>query len=285
MQHNTDTSDDRIRRSIITFDSLADLIQHNLKDDHRSEAMRDEGHPKWYGGIKNLKRAAELAQQGIPRLGVEAIELAAENLTLKQGDLVHSAFDEIHDTAGATVDIGRYLEGVPECMIQYMPCEDVGRSPIVTLVMNVSYHGGIDAEAITENGKSMVALIEAVESRGKQCEVWTDMYVQSFGGSHLARTAVRLKRAGEPFDVSEFMYALSHPSFLRVHILNAMHAHPKDWRDAIGISPGFGYGKPVTNARDMEDFPPYSIYIPCISDESQVGEFVPLVLKQLGLTT
>lgn len=281
MKHHTDG-----QRSTLTFDSLHDLLDHNLKDDHRSDAMRAGDSPgAWYGGVKDLPDAIKLAQKGLPKLGVEAIQLAAQNLTLTQGELMRSAFYDINDTAGSTVDIGRYLEGTPECMIQHLPCEEVGRSPIVTLVMNVSYNGGISAEAITNNGKSMVALIEAVESRGKQCEVWTDMHAIGYrkGKRFTARTAVRLKRAGEPFDVSAFMYALTHPSYLRVQILNAMHTHPEKWRYALGIRPTYGYGIPITNASDMEDFPPYSIYIPCISRDSEAGKFVPLVLKQLGL--
>lgn len=282
--YETIDEEDGDKRSVLVFDTLTDLLDHNTEKDHRTAAMQDGSQDeKWYG-CKSMQEADELARQGLPRLGVEAIEIAQDRLSTIQGDMLRNVFNEFYDTAGATVDMGRYVTGEPECMVNYFPAEELGQSPIVSLILNVSYNSGISPKAIKENGLSLMALIEAVESTGKSVEVWTDMHVKSWGG-HWARTAVRLKRAGDvSFDAGAFMYALTHPSYLRAHIFNAMHSHPEEYRREIGIKPHGGYGCPVTNATAMDDFPPYSIYIPVMSHDSQAGKFVPLVLKQLGLT-
>lgn len=271
------------KRSVVMFDSFHDLLKHNREGtDHRSAHMDD---PEFYG-VTDMKDADRLAQQGLPREGVEAIDLAQQKVAQMAGDLYRPAYSDFYDTAGAYVDMGRYVEGEPECMVNFEPTEEPGQSRIVALILNITYNWMISAEAIKQNGQAMFALVEAIETAGMQAEIWVDMHVRGYdqyAAPYSARTAVRLKKAGEPFDVSMFMYALTHNSFLRAHIFNAMHTHDEDVREACGIRPSGGYGSCINNAQDMDDFPPYSIYIPCIKEDSEAGVFVPNVLKQLGL--
>ncbi|QXO14364.1 hypothetical protein SEA_CHASER_137 [Mycobacterium phage Chaser] len=284
MRKIRETSEEGRDRSVITFESFHDLINQNREHDYRSAHMGDGGGKRFYG-CDNMQEADKLARQGLPRSGVEAIKLASQNVALMAGELHRPMFDETYDVSGAVVDMGRYVEGEPECMVQYYPVEEPGQSKIVALILNVTYNCMISAEAIKKNGQAMMALVEAIETTGMQAEIWVDMYVS--GGwdatKKYARTAVRLKKAGEPFDVSMFMYALTHNSFLRCHLFNAMHLHPADVRKTCGIYPEGGYGSPIHNAQDMEDFPPYSIYIPVISRDSEAGQFVKGVLKELNL--
>lgn len=280
MRKVIDTSEQNIKRSIITFDSFADLLATNLEKDYRSKHMDDRD----FYGVDNMREADALARKGLPHIGVEAIKLSKTNLALMQGDLYKPVFHEFFDVAGAYVDMGRYVEGTPECMVQFYPNEEPGEAKIVSLIMNISYNCMISATAIKKNGQALMALAEAIETAGKQTEVWSDMHVKGWDGKHVkARTAVRLKKAGEPFDVAMFMYALTHESYLRAHTFNAMHNHGADVRDACGIHNKGQYGIPITSADNMDDFPPYSVYIPCIRDNSQAGKFVPKVLKQLNL--
>ncbi|QBP29192.1 hypothetical protein KNU48_gp052 [Mycobacterium phage Silverleaf] len=275
-----------VKRSVITFDSFNDLVEHNRTGkDYRSEHMDDY---EFYG-VHNLREACDLASKGLPKDGVEAINLAEHHVSQIAGDLYRPAFEDFHDTSGAFVDMGRYVEGEPECMISFSPTEEVGQNKIVSLILNITYSWVISAEAIKKNGQSLYALVEAIETCGMQAEIWLDMYVKGSnfraddGARYRCRTAVRLKKAGEPFDVGMFMYALTHNSMLRAHIFNAMHSHDTDVRKACGIHPSGGYGNAIRDATDMDDFPPYSIYIPVISRDQDAGTFVPVVLKRLGL--
>lgn len=268
------------KRSVILFDSFRDMLETNLKHDYVS---RDMDQRSFYG-VDNMQEAHELANKGLPRIGVEAIRLADHNVQDMQGQMIRPQFYDQFDVSGAVIDMGRYMEGTPECMVEYYPFDSDASQNIVSLILNVTYHAGISKEAITKNGKAMMALVEAIELNGKQAEIWTDMYVHSWGDpKYYARTAVRLKRAGEPFDVGMFMYALTHPSFLRAHMFNAMWSHPESYRSHIGITHSGSYGACIHSATHMDDFPPYSIYIPAIRDNSQAGKFVTDVLKQLNL--
>ena len=283
---------DTRRRSVIMFDSMQDLLDHNLLKDYRSKEMEkvkksaqhmtEAGRLKFYGA-KTMAEAHKIALEGLPREGITAIKLAKNRVSEMSGEIFRTEFYDTMDTSGAYVDMGRYVEGVPECMVNFMPVEVPTEDRIVSLVLNVSYHLGISAEAIRTNGQAMLALVEAVEMTGKQTEVWTDMYVRGGSPLHYTRTAVRLKKAGEPFDVGMFMYALTHNSYLRCHIFNAMNSHPEEFKEEVGITSKGNYGMMIRTATDMDDFPPYSIYIPCISRDWQAGKFVNDVLRQLGL--
>lgn len=280
--HIHQTTEHGCKRSILMFDSLTDLCDHNLKTDYRTEDMQTRNGGREFYGVDNMKEADKLARQGLPREGIQAINLAARKLEDLRGELIYPQYEEYHDTAGAFVDMGRYLEGTPECMTNFTLAENDGHGNIVCIILNITYNSGISREAITKNGQALVALVEAAEAAGKQIEIWVDMYVS---GSHRnrARTAIKLKQAGRIFDTSELMYALTHPSMLRAHIFNAMHTHPAFFRDACGIYPGGCYGNVITNATDMDDFPPYSVYVPCITSDRAAGQYVDRVLKQIGL--
>ncbi|ASR87149.1 hypothetical protein J4T94_gp067 [Mycobacterium phage Krypton555] len=274
--------DDGTKRSVVLFDSFTDLIDHNLKKDHRSAHMAENG-PSFYG-VENMKEADDLARKGLPRDGVQAIKIAHHKVAQVAGELHRDVYQDMYDVAGGYVDMGRYVSGEPECMVASEMIEEPGQNKIVALIMNITYNCMISAKAIKENGLAMMALVEAIETQGMQAEIWVDMNVSGYGDvKYYARTAIKLKSAGQAFDVSTFMYALTHASFLRAHIFNAMHTHEADVRRACGIHPRGGYGSCVNNAADMDDFPPYSIYIPCITHDRQAGQFVPMILKQLGL--
>ncbi|AEK07647.1 hypothetical protein KNU44_gp107 [Mycobacterium phage CicholasNage] len=266
------------KRSVILFDSFYELLDHNKEKDYRSRDMDDL---EFYGA-NNMQEADKMAREGLPREGVKALNIAHHRVAMMAGELTRPVYEDMYATAGAYVDMGRFVSGEPECMVDYNMVEERGVSKIVALILNISYSCDISAGAIRENGLALMALVEAIETQGMQAEIWTDM--NAYGDGHKARTAVKLKGAGEVFDASMFMYALTHPSFLRGHIFNAMHSHPKEFCDAIGISPHGGYGVPIRAEENMDDFPPYSLYIPAISSNSQAGEFVLMVLKALGLT-
>lgn len=284
MRTSTHTEDE-CQRSVIMFDSFHDAIQKSLEKDYRSEHMN--GDRENFYGVKDMREAHDLARSGLPHKGVTAIKLASQAVSDMQGQMVKPQFYETNDVSGAVVDMGRYVEGVPECMVEYYPTDLDSDSKIVSLIMNISYNCGISEEAITKQGNAMMGLVEAIELHGKQAEIWTDMHVSGWGDDNkvYCRTAVRLKKAGEPLDVGMFMYALTHPSYLRAIMFNVMQQHPAAFRKACGIGGHGWYGSPVTDAQDMDDFPPYSIYIPTIRDNSQAGKFVSEVLGQMGLLT
>lgn len=276
--------DGRAERSVVIFDSFTDMLDTNLKRDYRSAFMDD---PKWYGNVNNMAEAHDLANRGLPREGVTAIKLAKDSVDQMKGEILRPTIYDEFDVSGAVVDMDRFITGVPECMVEYYPIEQSSEDRIVTLIMNISYHSGISAKAILKQGQAMMGLVEAIELTGRQAEIWTDMNVSGYdygtNESVYARTAVRLKQAGGAFDVGMFMYALTHPSYLRCHMLNAMHNHPDKFRDACGISAFGHYGSPVTTAQDMDDFPAFSIYVPTIRRNEDAGEFVTATLKRLGL--
>lgn len=271
------------QRAVVTFDSFGDFLATNEQgEDYRSVEM--DGDPEFYGA-RNMQQAYALAHCGLPREGIEALNIAEERVQQLDRELIKNQFDPMWDVSGAQVDVARYLEGEPECMVNYT-LEDIPREvPIVTIVASLSFHCGISGSAITKHGQAIMALMEAVESTGLQTEVWVENNSSSgYGGGGLSgRTKIRLKGAGELFDAATFMYALTHPSMLRSLIFNSMHYYPEQWRDAMGIAPGSFYGFPVQEAADMDDYPEGAIFLPAIRNDHEAGKVLMVALKELGL--
>ncbi|ALA06638.1 hypothetical protein SEA_LUMOS_132 [Mycobacterium phage Lumos] len=259
------------------FDSLTELIDYNAAGpDYRSKEMREYGNHSFYGA-RDMQHAYEIARKGLPSAGLAAIDFASA--TQHDMPLKTVSFDTYMDTAGAYVDMGRYVSGEPECMVAYELAETEQVRPIITLVVSVSHNAYITSESIERRGRAIVALIQAIVTTGAQVEVWTDDQTRASGVT--CRTAVRLKTAGGLFDVSAFMYALTHDSYLRSVMFHTMHHLPARWVKAIGCPSS--YGAAITGATHMEEFPEGAIYIDSLTDNRDPEGCTRKVLDKLGL--
>lgn len=289
-KRNPLTVSDDGEHALLKFNSFADLLEWNEKGtDHRSAHM---GGSSFYGA-KDMPDAYQKAHKGLPRDGIEALDLAEQNVQQMERELLHPTFTPYNDVSGAEVDVALYLQGEPECMVNYQLGDEPKHERVVTIVASVAYHCAISKSAIKKNGQALMALMEAIESTGLQTEIWLDSIqaedLRNFMSDNpdpkgkTGRIAVRVKAPGEMFDAGMFMYALTHDSFLRSILFNTMHSWPAQFRRALSISSTGHYGYPISKTHRMEDYPEGAIYIPSIRHDSQAGEVVEATLKDLDL--
>ena len=256
------------------FNSLAAFTEYSRGlEDHRSPAMkRDNGKGKYYGTAKSMAELHGLADKGMAREGIKALALAQNRVQSMNRELEDQSFATQWDVCGADVDVARFLAGEQDNMMEYVFTPDTAIQPVVTLVTNVAVHCGITDKAFQTQGAALVAVAEAIDSVGLQSEIWVDCTItESYSKTtgYTGRFSVRLKSGDGPFDSGAFMFALTHPGFFRGMVLNAMHAWPKAWRDAMGVG-GF-YGFPTGQFVHPEDYPDGAIYIPAMDDNKQAG--------------
>jgi hypothetical protein len=113
----TETIGTTIRR---TYDSLSDFADY--AENFSSEVTTGRESPHWaYGepGHFGNDAAFRLARDGWQSKQDEAINIAEEAIREIETEMDIDRWEPVWDVTGGAVDIGQYLAGEPECMMEY----------------------------------------------------------------------------------------------------------------------------------------------------------------------
>ena len=154
----------------------------------------------------------------------------ALNTTVKRAETYGSV-------VGFAPSVGRYLAGVPKNMMARKAM--VRPSKVVTILYNISIAFGVPAEDIKKTSAKLLNVLLGLEKDGFKSNVWS--ILSSKAGAENCGFAVKIKSAGQVFNVLKMSYPLAHPSFLRRHGLAAI--------ERVGVDPNNNdwicYGAPV----------------------------------------
>jgi hypothetical protein len=267
-----------------TYGSLREFADYQLEHPgYKGLEQRSESSNRKFAGVNSMAEAAERAYKGLPESGVKVLRASRK--------LAHSAVQQVnrttlvstYDVAGSYVDMGRFIEGTPECMVDYLFDTTPVINPVVKIASNVNASGGVPKSELEKRGKLVVALIKAIETSGRSTELWIDSTNESYDGKHVYRIAVQIKRPAQPLDMGAVMYAFTDPSMLRALMFNAMHALPKALYPDYGV--GHGYGKvPRGKLRVEECYGNDCVYLPAVHLYGDNAETtVTNVLTDLGI--
>lgn len=249
----------------VTFWSLDEFADTaDARDDH---SYGDD--PEWAGASFN--EALRLARKGWTDQLSTALSIAESAVDMAEKEHMVNSFNQpVWDVTGAQVDIGAFLAGTPECMIDYPLTETSKVGRVITLCASVSYSGSVYASTIQRRGQTMVALALALSKLGHSSELWADLSGGSGTGEFHIRVLV--KSASDELDPARVMFAFAHPAMLRV----------------LGFSAIFGMGKStlVTPSAPVKDLPEGTIYLPEVCsdrDVPQAAAFLRKYLDEIGL--
>lgn len=217
------------------------------------EFVRQSKEPEYYGPRTGRSSREHSASESWDlNAGYDGTVKLAETGWQDGAEEIDSLREEIHSiiepkgiemsitphVSGAFVDIGRYIQGVPECMCQFMHTE-TNQKP-VQLVVNGSVSCGVSAERQKNRGAAIAAAIDVMEERGYRVELWLYFGVRS--GISYTIDLVRVKDFNQGVDTDRLAYALAHAGFNRR--LHFGVCETRKERFKIGSYPGGGYGAP-----------------------------------------
>lgn len=134
------------------------------------------------------------------------------------------------DVTGSEVDIGAYLAGVPECMVDAVPQRTSRRGRIVAFLVPASYSNQTPHSLIRNRGIALATLCSAIIAAGHSVEIWSG-FVGMIDDCR-ARTVARVVAAGEPLDLGRLIFAVAHPLMLRrlwFAVWDAEHPDLAEW--------------------------------------------------------
>ena len=183
------SSDDRDRNDFHTFGSLDEALSI-FKSNPRS--------------IRNFKE--------------DSLSLTSEESVGK---------DVTFDVTGDYVDVGRFLEGQPECFgVAYNGNPSNVR---VNLLINVSAVSYVTAEALQRKQERVLRLVDWLENQGVRCRV------VGYESTHTAHMEIMVKDFHESLDLND-VAVITHGDFLR-RVAFLVSEQSKRWSSGYG-SPG-----------------------------------------------
>jgi hypothetical protein len=135
-----------------------------------------------------------------------------------------------YDVTGDYIDMGRYMEGIPEVMGTMHGGN--ARNRRVSIVINLNQYAGINHEVITHRGERILRLVDALEGGGIRCQL------TAIESSECDHVEVILKHHAEPLTISD-LAVVAHPEFLRRAIFRIIE-HSKTFSWGYGHALDFG---------------------------------------------
>jgi hypothetical protein len=186
----------------------------------------------WHGAL-------ELARHGWPA-GLAQVSELSGNVSASSG----AAFGRVleYDVAGDWIDVGRYVEGVPDCAVAVRRRPVVSR--VVKIVANITCAGQIPADWVLRRGAAIIELVDLLENSGVRCELWA--CVASVRKFHASYFNIKLKAADDGLDRDRLAFWLCHAAAGRRIGFALREGLPAEYRKAIGYSRSDGaYGSPT----------------------------------------
>lgn len=131
-----------------------------------------------------------------------------------------------YDVTGDYIDMGRYMEGVPESVGTMH--NGNARNRRVNIMIDLGQWWGLKPDVIIHRGERILRLVDALEAGGVRTRL---VGVESNECSH---TEVVLKRHEEPLTISD-LAVVSHPEFLR-RVIFRINEYSKTWEWGYGTA-------------------------------------------------
>jgi len=189
-------------------------------------AARNRTASPWNGSA-TYGEAVALAETGW--IGAPRLDILAEQIAPSE---TRHTFDMQHAVAGAFVDVSRYLEGHPECMLEFCD-EPAPRS--ISLAVDLAKGHGETPRQLELAGAVALAVLDTLAASKVSAELTGIASIQSYvkkGNRSITTgkctlTSFPICRASEPIDPNQLAFWLCHPAALRSLIFGFWDTCPK----------------------------------------------------------
>ena len=204
---------DRILRR--EWDSMGAFVQQMKQPavGHPACNGSEQNNPSW-SGSSNYQQAIDWAEKGWLE-GLERIKAMTGALKKLEGDKADRHIPRFCES-GDEVDIGRFVSGEPENMIDFDVVQVPAAGRVVKLVVNISASCGVSADAMFRRGAAAVMLADLIEQSGLRSEiVVVSGGTRSGQGPDGVDFRVTVKRADQPLELDRVAFMLASPAAFR----------------------------------------------------------------------
>ncbi len=208
--------------SLREFADVAITVGNNAHSHYRDESNTDD----WGGGINasTAYRMATVDGWEPAKPGVDGFTVDMSALTMAERE-AHT-FEYRNDVTGSVPDIGLYLSGEPECMMDSYPIVKPVKSFVVRIVVPFGYRADVEAEWARQRGTAIIGLLDALTAAGYSLEIWgvSAQFANKRGKQIRRAYAVKIHDAADIYDPKMIAFGTGHPAMHRkLRFLAAEH--------------------------------------------------------------
>ena len=241
-----------------SFDELMTYAEGPSTLPEYSRASRRQGERHFFG-TQDFQTAMNQARYGWPD-GLKAIQKLVEQIKNMVAQKAQLKSETFYSTSGACVDVGRYVSGEPEDMLEFEMSESAGKK-IFTVTLNVSASACVDAQTLYNRGAAVIALVDLLERGGFSCEIMAIDVRERSGKLVVVRAPI--KTAGYQLDQDRVAFAVASPSFLRRLLFSVNERETPAVISEFGFHNSGGYGMPSNLPADLSD-EERGVYLPSL---------------------
>ena len=204
-------------------DTMLDYIKKEMPTAQRGKSSENERDDD--DGDFNAFRSYKEAMNTFKNQPEKVVKFDPAELRIKDDSESGSIVD--YDVVGDYIDMGRFMEGIPEAWGSMR--NGNARNRRVNILVNLNQMWNVRHADITHRGERILRLVDALEAGGVRTQI---VGIESNECGH---TEVILKRHEDPLTISD-LAVVSHPEFLR-RIIFRVNEHSKTW--------DYGYGSAV----------------------------------------
>ncbi len=217
------------------FNSLAEAARFAGENPEPKSSAKEA--TEW-AGTASLPEAVNLAVDGWHDVRPE-VQRLFDSLESQLSLALDEQYAIRYDYSGDSVDMGRYVSGDPECMMDYVTEPQARMGKVVRLHVAGIASSYVSAEQIRARGVAVCALVDVLHKMGVGIELWTEQcYQHPFKDSKAYSMLVKLHDSADMLDIDDIMFAIAHPSMLRR--IGFAGVEQMEWaKDYVGS----GYGR------------------------------------------
>lgn len=230
----------------------------------------------------SFAEALNLADKGWAEELPEALAVAESAITMAEQEHMTDTFQPVWDVTGAEVDVAQYLQGEPECMIDFPLTKTSKQGRVITLAVGTAISASITSDTYLRRGRCIVALALALNRLGHAVEIWAYDSSVSNGKPGDAHCRVLVKSAHDEVDPERLMFTLAHPAMHRALMWAVRDGYPQPWRE--GLSQELSRGRPNNTTVTVEEgmYPEGTIFLPGLRSTTNVPDADVFLRKYLG---
>lgn len=226
----------------VEFDSLSEAmayadreVEEDPDNDKWKPSSRKQSKDGW-AGAETWEESKDRAVSGWKE-GLDKIRETQAGVEENLPGTPKKKFQPTNSLSGGSVDIGRYLQGEPDCF-RSVKKQKTGQRQ-VDIAFNCTVSGGVDTDTIFKRGAAIVKLIEKLEKSGASVRL-TMVTHNTKGGEWQAEITV--KEPKQRLELEKLAWCLCSPGFFRRLIFALEEAEDKDFREDFSVYRYGGYG-------------------------------------------
>jgi hypothetical protein len=194
--------------------------------------------PDWFGS-ESYEHALQMAEKGWPEglARMEKIKGSVKQINPVMSERFNCRFVE----AGDDVEVGRFLSGEPENMLEYELVQVPASGRVVKLVVNVEQSSGISADAVFLRGAAACILADMIEESGLRTEIEIIAGGNQSGNSSPnapgSAFSVTVKKADQHLEPDRMAFILASASVFRRFMFRAAEQlEPNQFKKHVGMN-------------------------------------------------